>query len=243
MTEADSDDDRSSDYDPQYVVLGESPSANRMRKKPRLSGRLVPPDSADGETQSEPEANTWYDEVLRSEGPPNRANTLPDLDIEWYRDRWSRSDYMSGRRDDMSEALEDDVESIRVNALICEIDENYIYSDDEYADVLRRIGEQEGVREYVEGLGRSQTSGAGPSGVFANTFLLAYSTQHIGVLIITVYIILVYLTNERVYSNAFHIVFQCFNQSDRSQVGVQMPMTFLINASMIRVRSEENTAD
>ncbi|CUA74881.1 Transposon Ty3-G Gag-Pol polyprotein [Rhizoctonia solani] len=148
------------------LVVDDSPSPDRTRKRPRLSGGgNDTTGSTKDATQSEPDISTWDQEVRRAEGSPSRANTLPDLNVEWYRERWSRSDYMSAPRNESSKRVSDDVESVRVNALIYEVDDNYVFSDGEYEEVVRDLGEQDRVREYLDGLNRNQTSGAGPSGV------------------------------------------------------------------------------
>jgi hypothetical protein len=80
----------------------------------------------------------WFDEVRRTEGPPKGTASLPDL--EWYCDHWSRLDYLSVPASE-TEVLEEaeSSEEIEVSALIYVVDDNYDFSDNQYAEVLRGL--------------------------------------------------------------------------------------------------------
>ncbi|EUC60803.1 hypothetical protein RSOL_366650, partial [Rhizoctonia solani AG-3 Rhs1AP] len=107
---------------------------------------------------------SWSDERRRADGTP--GEDLPELDIEWYRDHWSRSDYLSVSGDaHPSEGELEDVEDVRVNAIICEVDDNFAIDDDEYEAIVLRLRAEERTRSYARSQAHSQTAGAGPSGI------------------------------------------------------------------------------
>ncbi|KDN35640.1 hypothetical protein RSAG8_11435, partial [Rhizoctonia solani AG-8 WAC10335] len=65
---------------------------------------------------------------------------------------------MHAPTDSIEQRTETDTDSMQVNALIYQVDDNYVFNDEEYAEVLRNIRE-EGRSESS----RSQTKGAGLS--------------------------------------------------------------------------------
>jgi hypothetical protein len=105
---------------------------------------------------------SWFDEVRRAEGSPKETASL--LDLEWYRERWSRSDYLSvpASETEVPEEVESS-EEIEVSALIYEVDDNYVFSDDQYAEVLRGLRDRAEEDASRASRAHSQTSGAGPS--------------------------------------------------------------------------------
>ncbi|KDN44041.1 hypothetical protein RSAG8_05773, partial [Rhizoctonia solani AG-8 WAC10335] len=111
---------------------------------------------SEDESYNETRIRTWDEETRRIDGLDEEAEGLPELDIEWYRDHWSRSNYLSRPATEATSQVDDDVESVRVNALIYEVDEHYVYSDDEYAEVLRNLCGEDRVHEYVNAQSRGQ---------------------------------------------------------------------------------------
>ncbi|KAF8752795.1 hypothetical protein RHS01_07224 [Rhizoctonia solani] len=99
---------------------------------------------------------TWDEEVRRVNGEdPGGPNTsLPDIS-EWVNPDWSRSDYI---HESNEQSAGTDGESVQVNALIFEVDDNYVYDDDEYVEVLRNLRNQDRSEST-----HSQSRGAGPS--------------------------------------------------------------------------------
>jgi hypothetical protein len=79
-------------------------------------------------------------------------------------ERWSRSDYPSVPASETEVPKEvESSEEIEVSALINEVDDNYVFSDDQYTEVLRGLrGRAEEDASRASGA-HSQTSGAGPS--------------------------------------------------------------------------------
>ncbi|KAG8796278.1 hypothetical protein FRC12_001383 [Ceratobasidium sp. 428] len=105
---------------------------------------------------------SWYDEVQRAE--TGEESELPD--IQWFRDNWSQSNYLSASQsetDREAETHQDPDEDINVNALIYEVDDDYVFSDEQYSKVLQSLREEASKEASSRTSVRSQTSGAGPS--------------------------------------------------------------------------------
>jgi hypothetical protein len=86
---------------------------------------------------------SWFDEVRRAEGSPKETASL--LDLQWYHDHWSCSDYLSvpASETEIQEEAEGS-EEIEVSVLIYEVDDNYVFSDDQYAEVLCGLQDRAG---------------------------------------------------------------------------------------------------
>ncbi|KAG8721974.1 hypothetical protein FRC12_017113 [Ceratobasidium sp. 428] len=82
----------------------------------------------------------WYDEVQCAEA--GEENELPDL--QWFRDHWSRSNYLSARRE-LTEEQDNRThreEDIEVKAFLYEVKDNHVFSNNEYSQVLRNLREE-----------------------------------------------------------------------------------------------------
>ncbi|KEP45070.1 hypothetical protein V565_322490 [Rhizoctonia solani 123E] len=157
----------------QYIVdnTSDSPTVSSARKKRRQrkskgKSKAVKPDmsiSIESKSAANNEELTWDEEVRRAtRGKPydDIYGDLPDVS-EWVNPDWSRSDYPSPPvRTSNEHGAETDHESIQVNALIYELDDNYVFDDDEYASVLRNLREQDHSETQSS---YSQTRGAGSS--------------------------------------------------------------------------------
>ncbi|KEP45450.1 hypothetical protein V565_272390 [Rhizoctonia solani 123E] len=155
----------------QYIVddTSDSPTVSSVRKKRRHRKSKGKPKTVELEasisTESKSTGNheglTWDEEVRRATGNDAYAELYGDLpDVsEWANPDWSRSDYLSpsipGSYKFNSET---DRDSVQVNALIYEVDGDYVFDDDEYATVIRNLRESE--RSETP---HSQTRGAEPS--------------------------------------------------------------------------------
>ncbi|KDN34540.1 hypothetical protein RSAG8_12364, partial [Rhizoctonia solani AG-8 WAC10335] len=155
----------------QYVVednISESPTVssacNKRRRRKSKGKRKSIETNVSLSTESKSTANheglTWDEEVRRVTGGDTYAERYVDLpDVTgWVNPNLSQSDNTRTPTDSIEQRTETDTDSMQVNALIYEVDENYVFDDEEYAEVLRNIRE-EGRSESS----RSQTRGAGPS--------------------------------------------------------------------------------
>ncbi|KEP44986.1 zinc knuckle protein [Rhizoctonia solani 123E] len=155
----------------QYVVdnTSDSPTVSSARKKRRhrkskgKSKAIEPETSMSTESKStgSHEGLTWDEEVRRSTGNDAYAELYEDLPdaSKWVNPDWSRSDYLSPSIPGSYKLnSETDRDSIQVNALIYEVDGDYVFDDDEYATVIRNLRESE--RSETP---HSQTRGAGSS--------------------------------------------------------------------------------
>ncbi|CCO32933.1 hypothetical protein BN14_06997 [Rhizoctonia solani AG-1 IB] len=150
----------------QYVVndnMNETPTMGSERKKRhrrKSKGKVkAPVESPSNESKSTAnhEGLTWDKEVRRATGDDpgaDQLSELPDLS-EWVNPDWSRSDYLPANSEPSAAT---DSESVQVNALIYKVNDDFVYDDDEYVEVLRNLREQERLESS-----HSQTRGAGPS--------------------------------------------------------------------------------
>jgi hypothetical protein len=120
-------------------------------------------EASESDDRSEPAGISWFEESRIADNAPDDSE-LPELDEEWYRDHWSRSQYLSAPGSEADTNRLDETESVSVNALIYEVDENDVLTDSEYEQLLETLRRQEQMRQG-RGYEPSQTSGAGPSGV------------------------------------------------------------------------------
>ncbi|KAF8597140.1 hypothetical protein BDV93DRAFT_513603 [Ceratobasidium sp. AG-I] len=146
--------------DAQYRVESESassPSSKRHKKKRKRRSRSLP-ESPNSPTfrRSNTAVTDWEAEMRLAEGLPGRVSSLPDIDPSWVNPNWSRSAYEVS--DSQGSGNETKTTSVAVNALIYKVEENYVFSDSEYADVLRNLRSETSASDHP-----SQTSGAGPS--------------------------------------------------------------------------------
>ncbi|EUC60463.1 hypothetical protein RSOL_345410, partial [Rhizoctonia solani AG-3 Rhs1AP] len=117
--------------------------------------------STESKSTGSHEGLTWDEEVRRSTGNDAYAELYEDLPdaSKWVNPDWSRSDYLSPSIPGSYKLnSETDRDSIQVNALIYEVDGDYVFDDDEYATVIRNLRESE--RSETP---HSQTRGAGSS--------------------------------------------------------------------------------
>ncbi|KAF8703643.1 hypothetical protein RHS03_06199, partial [Rhizoctonia solani] len=117
--------------------------------------------NSESDRKSEPVGISWFDEMRKAENLLEEEE-LPGLDADWYRDHWSRSQYLSAPDTESGNQL-DDTGSVSVNALIYEVSGNDMLTDEEYERLLEMLRNQERLRTARE-YEPSQTSGAGPSG-------------------------------------------------------------------------------
>ncbi|KAG8727494.1 hypothetical protein FRC11_013047, partial [Ceratobasidium sp. 423] len=126
--------------------VSETPTASSKRKRTRHKSKgkakaKEPNVSTGTESTGNQEGLTWDEEVRRTTGEDPYTELYGDLpDISEWRD------------------IETDRESIQVNALIYEVNENYVFDNDEYAAILRNLRTQEETESS-----HSQTRGGGPS--------------------------------------------------------------------------------
>ncbi|KAF8697552.1 hypothetical protein RHS03_07753, partial [Rhizoctonia solani] len=150
-----SEDEESAGLEPQYIVLNESPSNNRAIERSHVRQET-------GETRQV----SWFDEMRKADVAPETGRDLPELNIEWYRDHWSRSDYLSVPETEQTSEYRNasEGENVRVSAIICEVNDDYVLDDEEYEATVLKLQALERARMFAESQVPSQTSGAGPSG-------------------------------------------------------------------------------
>ncbi|QRW18769.1 Transposon Ty3-G Gag-Pol polyprotein [Rhizoctonia solani] len=148
----------------QYVVnddTSKTPSVSSEQRKCRRrksKGNMKDPigsPSNESKSTANYEGLTWDEEVRRVNGKdPGGPNTsLPDIS-KWVNPDWSRSGYV---HESNEQSAGTDGESVQVNALIFKVDDNYVYDDDEYLEVLRNLRNQDRSEST-----HSQSRGAGP---------------------------------------------------------------------------------
>jgi hypothetical protein len=105
--------------------------------------------------------------MRKADVAPEVANNLPELNVEWYWDHWSRSDYLPVPESEPVSKCVDPCEdnSIRVSAIICEVNNNYILDNKEYKAAVLKLQALERAQQFAESQAPSQTSGAGLLGV------------------------------------------------------------------------------
>ncbi|KAF8690182.1 hypothetical protein RHS03_08999, partial [Rhizoctonia solani] len=115
-----------------------------------------------GETQQV----SWFDEMRKADVAPETGRDLPELDIEWYRDHWSRSDYLLVPETEQTSEYRNvsEGENVRVSAIICEVNDNYVLDNEEYEATVLKLQALEHAQMFAESQVPSQTSGVGPSG-------------------------------------------------------------------------------
>ncbi|QRW24370.1 Transposon Ty3-G Gag-Pol polyprotein [Rhizoctonia solani] len=152
--------DRSEDkelagLEPQYIVLNKSPSNNRAMEQSHVRQET-------GETQQV----SWFDKMRKADVALETGRDLPELDIEWYRDHWSRSDYLLVSETEQTSKYRNASkgENVRVSAIICEVNDNYVLDNEEYKATVLKLQALERAQMFAESQVPSQTSGAGPSG-------------------------------------------------------------------------------
>ncbi|KAF8694387.1 hypothetical protein RHS03_08195, partial [Rhizoctonia solani] len=150
-----SEDEESAGLEPQYIVLNESPSNNRAIERSHVR-----------QETGEIRRVSWFDEMRKADVAPETGRDLPELDIEWYRDHWSRSDYLSVPETEQTSEYRNasEGENVRVSAIICEVNDDYVLDDEEYEATVLKLQALERARMFAESQVPSQTSGAGPSG-------------------------------------------------------------------------------
>ncbi|GAB1528299.1 hypothetical protein RhiTH_011492 [Rhizoctonia solani] len=148
----------------QYIVndnTSKTPSASseqrkRRRRKSKGNTRdLIGSSSNESKSTANYEGLTWDEEVQRVNGKdPGGPNTsLPDIS-KWVNPDWSRLDYIPKSNE---QSAGTNGESVQVNALIFKVDENYVYNNNKYAQVLRNLRNQDWSKST-----HSQSQGAGP---------------------------------------------------------------------------------
>ncbi|KAF8666245.1 hypothetical protein RHS04_09699 [Rhizoctonia solani] len=149
----------------QYVVnddTSKTPSVSseqRKRRRRKSKGNMKDPigsPSNESKSTANYEGLTWDEEVQRVNGKDPGGPNTSLLDIsKWVNPDWSRLDYIHKSNE---QSAGTDGESVQVNALIFKVDENYVYNDDEYVEVLRNLRNQDQSEST-----HSQSQGAGPS--------------------------------------------------------------------------------
>ncbi|GAB1527707.1 hypothetical protein RhiTH_010895 [Rhizoctonia solani] len=148
----------------QYVVnddTSKTPSVSseqRKRRRRKSKGNMKDPigsPSNESKSTANYEGLTWDEEVRRVNGKdPGGPNTsLPDIS-GWVNPNWSRLDYIHKSNE---QSAGTNGESVQVNALIFEVDENYVYNNNKYVEVLRNLRNQDQSEST-----HSQSQGAGP---------------------------------------------------------------------------------
>ncbi|KAG8730284.1 hypothetical protein FRC10_002926 [Ceratobasidium sp. 414] len=112
-----------------------------------------------------PSCNNWAEELEQVDTGLSDSQSLPDIDPSWVNPDWLRSVYMSALAH-MELGVASETESVVVNAIVYEVADDYVFSDSEYADILRNLQE-----DNSDQLAPSQTSGAGPSKRQANPWV------------------------------------------------------------------------
>ncbi|KAG8770316.1 hypothetical protein FRC12_004359 [Ceratobasidium sp. 428] len=131
----------------------------------KFLGMKIQPQYSVRNDEEENEENTDIErphEVQRAEA--GEESELPD--IRWFEDHWSRSNYLSASRSNTAQDADthqDPDEDINVNALIYEVDDDYVFSDEQYSEVLQSLRDEASRASSARTSNRSQTSGAGPS--------------------------------------------------------------------------------
>ncbi|KAF8747148.1 hypothetical protein RHS01_11425 [Rhizoctonia solani] len=150
-----SEDKESAGLEPQYIVLNKSPSNNRAMEQSHVRQET-------GETQQV----SWFDKMRKADVALETGRDLPELDIEWYRDHWSRSDYLLVSETEQTSEYRNASkgENVRVSAIICEVNDNYVLDNEEYKATVLKLQALERAQMFAESQVPSQTSGAGPSG-------------------------------------------------------------------------------
>ncbi|KAG8678757.1 hypothetical protein FRC08_017534 [Ceratobasidium sp. 394] len=137
------------------------PETLRVRRRSRLEKRPRAKSVSDISPSPRRSVNrrtSWADELARAEGERDGSDGLPEVDQAWVNPDWSRSAYESvSVRSEQADGSEK--ESVAINAVVYELDSDFVISDSEYANILRNLREQARERGTP-----SQTSGAGPSG-------------------------------------------------------------------------------
>ncbi|CCO32175.1 hypothetical protein BN14_06229 [Rhizoctonia solani AG-1 IB] len=123
VLDSDDNEEESAQGAPQYVVANDSPSNERVSKRSRMKEVL------ENDDQSEPAGISWFEESRKADNAPD-GSELPELDEEWYRDHRSRSQDLSAPGSEADTNRLDETESVSVNVLIYEVDENDVLTDD-----------------------------------------------------------------------------------------------------------------
>ncbi|CCO36148.1 hypothetical protein BN14_10273 [Rhizoctonia solani AG-1 IB] len=136
VLDSDDNEEESAQVAPQHVVKNNSPSNDRASKRSRMG------ETSESDDRSEPAGISWFEESRKADNAPDDSD-LPELDEEWYRDHWSRSQYLSAPGSEANTNRLDETESVSVNALIYEVDENDVLTDSEYERLLETLRRQE----------------------------------------------------------------------------------------------------
>ncbi|GAB1525782.1 hypothetical protein RhiTH_008948 [Rhizoctonia solani] len=121
---------------PAAVRAPETPSTTTRRKDTSLDNNVN-----ESKSTANYEGLTWDEEVQRvnSEDPGGPNTSLPEIS-KWVNPKWSWLDYIHKSN---QQSAGTNGESVQVNALIFEVDENYVYNNNKYVEVLRNLRNQD----------------------------------------------------------------------------------------------------